>query len=1181
MATLKLTIHSHSDNTDIGDLIHDISLDTSSLTDAYTFNDKSYKLSLVTLDINMQMYRPSEILAEISIHKTYDSDWEVVKRDNLKVFKDKKVSISSDNYLLGDDFYVHEVIPECYSGYMHLKLRIFSPDKVLTLKNTSRTFVGKRLSEILTSELAKYRHPSDTADKEAYIKYDTGNLRVLKYGDDNKYEHMFPFLVQYNESTYDLLARTANRWGEFMYYRDGALCFGYNDKKKAVKKEKYHKITYPSYNTDGTLTNGDQSGLYHQQAMYDKTVVTPVQKSPFIVKGELGMFGGLEDKYLMKKAASFLGNGKDLMTWLVNNLVNDGVSLAEAVAYKKQLNNDLNEGYFNDDNKKNHPLGFGKEKFVQYGSTEEEKDAFYEFTEFQSQYNASKYQTILEGEKTAGDNIVQIDFDTTSPDVKLGDLITVEGEQLIVVGITIRLITETMIKENGNIEDVTKMKFAVTALERKDSTSIFYPTMLPSGHVRYSGPQKGVIWNEDDPTLQHRVRVLFDWQILEEKNNDTKKTEKKLKDADTTPSPWLIYAAKGDGKASTGRHVDKTEVLLGFIGGNIERPYVIGSIQNKVAYDSTIDVDIDTDQGHFFRLTDGSRGAGLSSFLFGALSPACGTIADFVPNFAFNLGESAHLEGGFTMSDYYGIYKISGSSDQRNITISSPWGDVNMNAFTGITISAPNGDVKISGKNVTIEAGNNLSLVSGTNVSHKFLADKKYSGSTPSTVLMTVSAAVVNNLAKRLTLLDLSIVRSVVEIVMRPVEGALTVKSNRFLKLEAGKNACEYPMSAYNEKKREKMEEDVEEASKALVKSLPKKTVLRWGLEQLFSATKDQAKYDIECFNVRYKKCREHKQGLEDAIAALNKWSENRSQKPCADYAGLKNVLWDTDIKKDKIEEKDLNFKDDLVGIKNDAKTLITEGRETKRRVDVLSERKSARDKVVRYATQLRKCIIEMMFDKNEKQVEANVKKVMKNPPKDASKIMYEAECKKNNPNLPIYKLTDDVKNLLLQENPLGDNDEKLIRRVYALNMLDKFKLIEGLNKPTVTDSSAAEAGNIMNDGAWQAFVAQIKINDAGALEDKTNFEKWKDDMKGALDTFVGDLNPVEALSKLKGPWDERQSWDNNNRGSILFGANNQTYRFGTGDNPQMKLVKKLKPKVPTAASNEFLQGIRTILNGL
>ena len=53
------------------------------------------------------------------------------------------------------------------------------------------------------------------------------------------------------------------------------------------------------------------------------------------------------------------------------------------------------------------------------------------------------------------------------------------------------------------------------------------------------------------------------------------------------------------------------------------------------------------------------------------------------------------------------------NSAKRQISIESPFGDVNINAFTGITINAPNGDVKIIGKNVEIRANNNLKLVKG------------------------------------------------------------------------------------------------------------------------------------------------------------------------------------------------------------------------------------------------------------------------------------------------------------------------------------------------------------------------------------------------------------------------------------------------------------------------------------
>jgi len=890
MATLKLTIYRQNNENAKKDLENDIVLETSIRTAKYKFNGNDYLLSLAGLDINMQMYRPSEILADISIAMDSGNNWITIPRTCFEIFKDKKVGLSSGEYLIGKDFYVHEVIPECYSDSIHLKLKIYSPDKVLTLKNTSRTFVGKRLSEILTSELGKYKHP---ADKNGCLKFNTDNLQVLEYTKDKvSYEHIFPFLVQYNESIYDLLARTANRWGEFMYYRDGKLHFGYNEKQEPIEKKDFHKITYPSYNTDAQLTGGDASGAYHMQAVYDATVSdTPVEKSPYLVKGELGMFNGAGEKYLMKKIASFLGNDKDLTTWLTNNLVDDLVSLGQSTSYKSLLNDKINEQYFKD--MKDTDPRYGSHEFTLYENEKETKNAFNEFTELHSEYNGSKYQTILEGERTAGKNLVQIDFDTTCPDVKLGDQIIVDKEKFIVVGITGKP-TEQYIEDDGEI--TTHYSFVVTAIARKDSSSIFYPTMLPSGHVRYSGPQKGIIWDEADPTLNHRVRVLFDWQL----------NENKPKDDATVASPWLIFAAKGDGKPSTGRHVNGTKVLVGFIGGNIERPYVLGAIQEKGGYDSTIDVDLETDKGHHFRLTDGSRGGGLSSFLFGALSPAAGTVANFIPDFAFNAGKSDRLEGGFSLGDYFGIYKISGSSDQRNVTISSPWGDVKMNAFTGITISAPNGDVKISGKNVTIEAGNNLKLVSGTNAGYKIFRDKKYKNAGAG-MAMTAAAAAANRLAQKLKLIDITFVRSVVEVVMRPVEGALTVKSNRYLKLEAGKNACEYPASAFNVKKRQEI------IDKAAAKQFNGKAPLSKGFCRLFKIT-GIVPENLSNFNVRYNRCVRAKQRFEDSILELRKWSNSPILAPCKDYSGLKDKLWQ---KGAKIAEGDLAFDKDLVGDDN------------------------------------------------------------------------------------------------------------------------------------------------------------------------------------------------------------------------------------------------------------------------
>ena len=1155
MATLKLTIYRQNNENAKKDLENDIVLETSIRTAKYKFNGNDYLLSLAGLDINMQMYRPSEILADISIAMDSGNNWITIPRTCFEIFKDKKVGLSSGEYLIGKDFYVHEVIPECYSDSIHLKLKIYSPDKVLTLKNTSRTFVGKRLSEILTSELGKYSHPADEKD---CLKFNTDNLQVLKFErliNKNKVqdEHMFPFLVQYNESIYDLLARTANRWGEFMYYRDGKLHFGYNEKQEPIEKKDFHKITYPSYNTDAQLTGGDASGAYHMQAVYDATVSdTPVEKSPYLVKGELGMFNGAGEKYLMKKIASFLGNDKDLTTWLTNNLVDDLVSLGQSTSYKSLLNDKINEQYFKD--MKDTDPRYGSHEFTLYENEKETKNAFNEFTELHSEYNGSKYQTILEGERTAGKNLVQIDFDTTSPDVKLGDQIIVDKEKFIVVGITGKP-TEKYIEDDGEI--TTHYSFVVTAIARKDSSSIFYPTMLPSGHVRYSGPQKGIIWDEADPTLNHRVRVLFDWQL----------NENKPKDDATVASPWLIFAAKGDGKPSTGRHVDGTKVLVGFIGGNIERPYVLGAIQEKGGYDSTIDVDLETDKGHHFRLTDGSRGGGLSSFLFGALSPAAGTVANFIPDFAFNAGKSDRLEGGFSLGDYFGIYKISGSSDQRNVTISSPWGDVKMNAFTGITISAPNGDVKISGKNVTIEAGNNLKLVSGTNAGYKIFRDKKYKNAGAG-MAMTAAAAAANRLAQKLKLIDITFVRSVVEVVMRPVEGALTVKSNRYLKLEAGKNACEYPASAFNVKKRQEI------IDKAAAKQFNGKAPLSKGFCRLFKIT-GIVPENLSNFNVRYNRCVRAKQRFEDSILELRKWSNSPTSAPCKDYSGLKGKLWQ---KGAKIAEGDLAFDKNLVGDDNigaNALLNVSGQMEVDKKKNLIKlKRKTSRDLVVYYANLLKSQIEQLLdYDIQTKWVKSALGKDKHVFPKDAADKLCEALSKAKNENLFIYKIPDDMKNLANERPSNFSNAEcKQMKRAFWLNLMEAYGMInsrKGVNLPP-----KPQGDNVMDDNVWYAFVDSLD----GVLKPeyeivKTDGDKFKEALSDAGKSLID-------YPKIRGMIDEVASFSDGQDGCILIGANDETYQLSDGNNanPQLRQIEKLIPKVTEEGAKEFIEDLKKIL---
>ena len=177
------------------------------------------------------------------------------------------------------------------------------------------------------------------------------------------------------------------------------------------------------------------------------------------------------------------------------------------------------------------------------------------------------------------------------------------------------------------------------------------------------------------------------------------------------------------------------------------------------------------------------------------LTTVVGMLPVIGPDIRF--GENDPVSGGVTLCDAWGLYRISASSTDRNITIMSPFGDILLNAYTGITISAPNGEVKIAGKNVTIEAGNELKLVSGKNIDDKWdassLAEKAGYAA-----LAVVADGIIGSLVAPIS--DISLVRTVFETFVRPVAGTMTIHSGRFLLLNAGSTHAEIPNKGLNMK---------------------------------------------------------------------------------------------------------------------------------------------------------------------------------------------------------------------------------------------------------------------------------------------------------------------------------------------------------------------------------------------
>ena len=1151
MAVIKLTIHAF-----LADIEAVKADDMSLVTGTYSAQVGSYLYSLVKLSMNKQMYQPTKIVADISINKTEGTKWAPIKRtDIVEMFRFCKVTLRGDDDVIGDDYYVHEVIPEYKPDGMVMRLHIFSLDKLLTLKQTSRSFVGKKLlGDILSKELPKYLLPYNkgkSMDFKTEDRIKTVHQLVYLNADKAEKEHIFPYLVQYNESFYDMLARTTNRWGEFMYYEDGNLQIGYDADSEVKTVQKFYKIAYSCEDASLDLLGNIKDGNYEAEAAYDKNIYdAPVPKSPLFVRGELGKFNGYGDKYVMSKISSFFNTDQNVISWGINTLVDDGVSLLQAMSSTKLLNDNVNKKYFPEKDTEKDKIGtseqYGTYTFTLYDDETESKDGFNEFTEITSKYadkndiyNANRYSKILELEQEAGNNMIFIDFDTIWPGLKLGDIIEVHGERFIVVNITASYSDNVL---------TFKVKASGAHVSEVDGKTIydFYPAMLPSGHVRYSGPQLAKIKDAADPTFTHRVRVVFPWQGNADKKDAT---------------PWILFAAKGDGKTTTGKHNEGDEVMVGFIDGNVERPYVMGALQTKVAYDQNLNVDFDTPGGHHMRLTDGT-GAGLAKFVTSALSPIAETFFNFVPapiagklfsdKSAFS--GNKYFEGGFSLSDYYGIYKISGSTDKRNVTISSPWGDVKLNAFTGITISAPNGDVKIKGKNVTIEAGNNLKLESGTNIGWKLFNDKKFGDLSAASFGQTVTAAIANKLAEKTKLLDLSIVRSIVEVVMRPVEGALTVKSHRYLKLEGGESNCEYPKLAFNKDKKDQLFEAAEK--KKFAKGI---SGLSDSVVELFRMTDPI----IESISAKYLKlyndCCDKKVAFVKSIAELKDYS-NDLKKACKTYADLKNDFWNTDSKV-KIDAANLDFQDN---VKIEGENLISD--DYRRRHPslkdpyIISGRKKARTAVVNSAKDLREAIIKVLsFQAKMEQKE--VDKMFgffrwASLPKDAKTLMHEAinKAKDNSYFVP----SDEMKKLSVKLDAMDENCKKEYRRAVCLYLLQALKLDQNRAK----DAPEAPKPPIKDTNKWNNYVNSLTTAPKLEKESKLFGQTIKD-------AFSKQFTDIKDAVNFKKSYQEMTAWADGNPGGILLAVNKNTFSVDPKDAYfDITIVESYKPIEQLAASD-------------
>ena len=471
------------------------------------------------------------------------------------------------------------------------------------------------------------------------------------------------------------------------------------------------------------------------------------------------------------------------------------------------------------------------------------------------------YHKIEEGEKAAERGKVDINFSDHVPEFDLTDAIDLD-DGVANYYIVSRMYGSFVKEKNSNVTVRKHSVEVIPTLNDKmqpcytDSNNIVVlPPHCGIPHILKATAQEAVVMETKDPLQIGRVRVKYLWQG----GNHALSPWIRV----------LVPFTGGGGGGVFMTPAIHDHVMINYTGGNIERPYVSGYLYTAERYpskgataaDKRIDYKytpraITSQNGHSITFRD-EEPASLLNALIPPLA-AIWNMADYIKE-GMNAKDIEELEkkvdeaqeayhnskddpelkkqwedakldllmakdnldhvttmeditpkplnGGMVFKDANGMYEVKLSATDRNISIKSPLGDINMNAFTGISISAPNGDVSISGKNVSIVAGNNLDIKSGVNIQDKIpyvwgigvhtalgaAGQALNKGLQAGVGALSPTASKVIEELKNIT--DLSFIRNMWEVLMRPVEGTLNIKSKRNVLITAGLGKAWVPTS--------------------------------------------------------------------------------------------------------------------------------------------------------------------------------------------------------------------------------------------------------------------------------------------------------------------------------------------------------------------------------------------------
>lgn len=931
------------------------------LTEKTTTYVCSFDVTLTKLEYKKKVYEPCQILANLQVgvvqertdvkttetttladgktnveektEKGHFKPVEMIDSEKINLLKGASVELEIDNNKVAQNYFIYKVRSSyrMVSGKTSLfvELTIFSRDKLMTLDKYSRAYTARKLYTDILSEEAKKFDSVEVANHMQLLKYQDSSTKAT-----SRDELRIPYLVQYNESFYQFMVRSANRFGEFLFFEDGQLNLGMqpseknyykrNDKGEIEKKDGADIIidwaTEPNAVQNRYYESVVSEGISVEERGYSYLTHTPEYEDAYASSG--GRYNpdptsanewtdqDLEKNKYIEFEEALLEEVKcmvieSIFKGLESQTLGEAITTISMEMSKKiydihrnnqDYNNVLDEANYDLIENEDQKSGENYKQFVTYkGSSNLSSNLKNMFDESGlNNFFDLFYQFIRKKEKEVGEQAVWLDFGNYYRPIKLGDKLRVANKDYVAISVEGSY-------ENGqehllvsaipvfSIAETESSPQTVTTAYDPWTTSCPFPPALPDIIIREARPQVAFVAENLDPGTLGRIRVRYPWQ-----------------DAEGDMSPWIrvTLPLATDGGAVNFTPNVGDEVMVGYVHGNIEHPYGMGYLtapfvnerwKNAIPLDQYGGVHgIKVKTGHHLTFSDGANGACLVASTLGPLNFA----KSFWPTGAVGawpMGDekSADFGGGFELSDRYGFYKITGSTDDRNITIESPVGTVNLNAFQGISIEAPNGEIEIKGKNVSIEASNRLNIKSGENIEKKLWYQNSVKDVFKAAFVPELEAARDTVVSKTVgEFFDMSFLRCVVEWFLVPVNGTLNIKSSTFVTIEAGEGKTEVPADSLRYGKGYDSTANIKD--KESLANVPTTVTL---IAKNVNALVDDihAKYDAVC----------------EATAAFNKLV------PQSDNADEMVISYKTVIKKDEaFTEDDTDFNWENVNLK-------------------------------------------------------------------------------------------------------------------------------------------------------------------------------------------------------------------------------------------------------------------------